>query len=365
MANTSSDSNSQTEQKAIIISSTAQPISATKKRVLSLTKLATLLLALAAIGLSIYNLLFTKHLEEKNQLNWEQKFHEIEQTLRQYENQALQRENEISRVEQQITILNQIKDNNAWQLQEVTYLLQLAELNLKYQHNPATAINLLTIADETIARLNQPQLNQLRQMLSRDMASIRVVQAIDVTGILATLQTIGERLKTLPAIIDKSELSANSMPSAPNQSAGAWWQKALEQIRQVLQQLISIHHYDETTKPLVTKDQQYLLTTLIHFHLSQAQWAALHYDQTLFQKNLQRAKELIQMAFGTSPEKTALLIELSELQQISLAVSMPELANTIASIPQLQQGDTKQPLPTAKTQPNKPEKSTLQESALV
>ncbi len=365
MANTSNDSNSQAEQKTIIIPSATQPTSTSKKLVLSLAKLTILVLTLAAIGLSIYNLLLTKHLEEKNQLNWEQKFHEIEQTLRQYENQALQRETEISRVEQQVAILSQIKDNNAWQLQEVNYLLQLADLNLKYQHDPATAINLLTLADEKIARLNQPQFNQLRQMLSRDIASIRVVQAIDVTGILAKLQTMSERLKTLPVIIDKQELSANSTQPAANQSIGAWWQKALEQIRQVLQRLIVIHHYDETTKPLVTKDQQYLLATLIHFHLSQAQWAALHYDQDLFQQNLQRAKELIQMTFGTSSEKTALLTECSELQQINLAVAMPELGNTMASIPQLQQDNTKPPLPMAKVQPNKPEKSTLQESALV
>ena len=188
---------------------------------------------------------------------------------------------------------------------------------------------------------------------------------MDVTGILAKLQTMIEQLKTLPIIVNTQPAQPTSTPLAFDQPAGIWWQRALQQTRQVLQRLVIIRHYDESTKPLITKDQQYLLTALIQTHLSQAQWAALHYDQTLLQKNLQQVQELTQVTFGTSPQKTAFLTELNELQQVNLAIPMPELTNTIASIPQLKQADTKQVPPASKEQPHKLEKPILQESALV
>jgi uroporphyrin-3 C-methyltransferase len=365
MVNSSIDSNNlPAETDSIVASSKLKQTDTVKK---SRWVFFVFLLALIALGLSGYNLYLTRKLQQTNASDLFQRFNEVQQTLGQFNDKASQTDSEILQLNQRVDKLNQVKQNNTWQMQEIDYLLHLANFNLKYQHDPATTISLLSLADERLAKLNNPQLNQLRQLLARDIASIKVIEAIDVTGILARLQALTEKIKTLPTLTAEPSTQTIAIGQNSGSLTGAWWQRALQQGLNALQHLVTIHHYDETTRPLITKEQQYLLTTLIEIYLSQAQWAALHYEQNLWQNNLQQALELTEMTFGTSPQKTAFLAELGQLKKLNLAIPMPDLSNTIANVPQahIKPSESEQALSQPKAQPAKPIKPTQQESALV
>lgn len=293
-------------------------------------------LALLALGACGYNYMLNLKLQRAQQVQFGQKFTPLEQNLTQLETKLSERQGQLAQLEQRLDNLSQIKDQNTWQLQEVAYLLQLADLNLKYQHDPEAALDLLLQADAQIAKLNQPKLIQLRQMLARDITSVRAVQTVDITGALTKLQALSEAVSNLPqrSLEPDQALEQAKSPTTPPVSAH-WWQKIAQQTWQVIQSLVTIRHYNETHHPILTQEQQFLLTSLIQFHLAQAQWAAIHYNQDLYQQNLQRAVQLTQTSFGNSPQKIAFSTELKELQSIHLTVVMPELTNTIATVNQL------------------------------
>jgi len=341
---------------------TTQPLDSKSKTLrYGLGTVCALSLALLALGACGYNLMLNLKLQRTQQAQFGQKFANLEQNLTQLEAKLSERQGQL---EQRLDNLTQAKDQNTWQLQEVVYLLQLADLNLKYQHDPEASLDLLLQADALIAKLNQPKFIQLRQMLARDITSVRAVQAVDITGALTKLQALSEAVNNLPQRSPESDqaLEQAKSPITTPPAPTHWWQTIAQQTWQVIQSLVTIRHYNETHHPVLTQEQQFLLTSLIQFHLAQAQWAAIHYNQDLYQQNLQRAAQLTQTSFGNSPQKIAFSTELKELQSLQLTVVMPELSNTIATVSQLAatQGQGQQ----KETTLNKP-KTLPQESALV
>lgn len=332
---------------------------APKKSYTSLYTMSGIMLSLIAVGISVYTLTINK----QQQKTFSQQVDSFRQELSQTNNKLQQRQIEIAQLEQHLYKITDSTNQNDWQMQAIAYLIQLADLNLRYQHDPNTAISLLTKADEQIAKLNNSRLTQLRQMLARDIASVRAVQAIDLTGILTKLQALAEQVNTIPTLTPEP-VNQKQPPAKIIQTNEIWYQRITHELWHAIKNLVTIRYYDTATKPLITEEQRYLLTTLIQTHLTQAQWAALHYNQALFQQNLQQAIELSQINFGNSPQKTAFLAQLTELQRTNLTLPMPELTNTLAFLSQLTSDASKNAAP-AKPITDKTDKSKPQESALV
>lgn len=320
----------------------------TKKRHCPVTaSLASLLLAISALGFCGYNLILLKQNQHQLQLTNTDQTNELNQKFIQLNNISMQQQAELAKVQQAISSLPQVNNTSNWYLQEISYLLRLADLNLKYQHDPAAALTLLTTADELAAKLNDPQLDKFRQQLAKDITTVQATQAIDMPGLLAKLNALSFQAKNLPALFKPEEPQAAKLTEQTIEPSQSWWQNLKQQFGHVLQKLVIIHHYEQNTQPLITKEQQNLVVAIVQLHFQQAEWAALHYQQDQFQQHLQQAYELIQTAFSSSPQKVALLNNLVELQKMHLTITPPDLSSTLAAIPNLssnnQQPSTKTP----------------------
>jgi uroporphyrin-3 C-methyltransferase len=332
-----------------------QPHEAIKSKrpiILAFFLILSLLLGLAAIGFCSYNFVIQKQIEEQQEATLQSNVAKLSHNIDQIADSLGQRQAELQQLEQQ-----QDKSEQ-WQLQEIYHAIRLADLNLKYGQDPGSALQLLSSVAQELAKVDDPKFDQLRQVLAKDIASIRALQTLDISSILVKLQALSEQILTLPVLNIVPPSQNQAPPSQTTITTHNWWQKSWQQTWQVIQQLVVIRHYDQTSRPLLTQEQQHLLATLIQMHLTQAQWAVLHYNQALFNQSLQQVFKLMQMNYSAGPQKAAFVSSLAELQAINLNLPKPELANTLAAIPMEQNSGPSSPKA-------RPTPSRKQEAALV
>lgn len=298
-------------------------------------KLAALALIGIGLGLSIYNLIIVKNLQQNQQAAYTQQTAEFKLQLAQQHTLLRQQQAALSQTQQQLTAITTNQTDNNWQLQEISYLVRLADLNLKYLHDPVPVLALLETADLQLRQMNNPQFDKLRQQLARDINSIRILQAIDIAGILAKLQALSDEVNKLPSLSNSMPPASLAEPQSTTVTTSQQrWQTAWQQVKQTLQNLVIIRHYDQAAQPVLSQEQKQLITLLIQMRLAQAGEAVLQRNQNLLQQNLQTAMQLVQINFGATPQKAALLSDLAALQQIQLLPTNPDLSNTLAAISQ-------------------------------
>ena len=87
-----------------------------------------------------------------------------------------------------------------WLLAEAEYLLKLANQRVVIEKNAENAVSLLEEADGILRDLRDPDLYAIRQVLQRDLASLRLVEKIDREGMYLSLLSLAEQVNALPVL---------------------------------------------------------------------------------------------------------------------------------------------------------------------
>ena len=220
------------------------------------------------------------------------------------------------------------KQNNhktQWILEQSRYLLELAQLNLNYQHDIKATITLLQTIDNYIADLNLPSLTDARETLATDIAALQAVPQVDVTGIITQLNALYLKAANLNT---KTTKIINSAPlKTKNNNTAKTWRQKLDDSWQALQKLIIIRHHDKPIRPLPTPQQHVLLIQRLQFLIQQAQWAVLHTNSNIYQESLQQAQKLINNYYSAkSPLTQSMLEQLESLEKININPELPTIA---------------------------------------
>ena len=85
-----------------------------------------------------------------------------------------------------------------WQLAEVEYLLRLANHRVRLERDADGATDLLTAADETLARLDDFAFHEVRALLAEETASLRAFEGADVAGVFLRLEAAKGLIDQLP-----------------------------------------------------------------------------------------------------------------------------------------------------------------------
>ena len=107
---------------------------------------------------------------------------------------------EIDTLSNQIAALRSQLDSNLdeWVLEETEQLILIAYQRLRFTGETGLAKQALQLADQRLAQLSGSGVNEVRRLLSSDIAALDSMPSIDVPGLLNELSALSAQVDTLP-----------------------------------------------------------------------------------------------------------------------------------------------------------------------
>lgn len=252
-----------------------------------------------------------------------------------------------------------LRNRDDWQRSEIERSLEVAAEQLQLTGNVGGALAALQTIDARLTSLNKPQFNGLRRAVARDIAKLKAMPSIDLSGAAIRLDDAINGIDTLPLVSSAQPLDAEqaaqapkarsaknakaaapaSAPAASTQagtgwSAGvrAWWGRLWGDVRNELGQIVQVRRVDQTEALLLSSDQAWFLRENLKLRLMNARLALLSRNDAVFRADLGRADALLSRYFDTqSPRVSAVQNLLAQVRTMVGTLEVPTLADSLAA----------------------------------
>ncbi len=260
-------------------------------------------------------------------------------------NRIARLEEELERVNDSRAALDQLyqeltrgRDDVA--LIEVERLLGLAAQELQLTGNVGAALAALQSADARLARLERPQLGNLRRAIGRDIERLRAVPAVDLTGIALKLDQIAQGVDGWPLLSEvtpRPARAAQTRAAAEKKGDAAATDDFAARLRAWLARefgdLVRIREVDTPEALLLSGAQQQLVRHQVRLRLLEARIALLARNDRLFRADLAEAQASIARYFDTKhPGAASAALQLRQLAASTLAVELPTLNDSLGAL---------------------------------
>lgn len=241
---------------------------------------------------------------------------------------------------QQLTDKQQLSNaelQKRWALQEVKYLLNVANQRAVLAHDVVGAIQALIMADKQLEALSDYRLHPLRAEIAEELMSLQSLTTLDIPGMAIQLQTLAAhvdklRVKKGPEV-DFSE-SPDTADIASTETPA--WKQAISDIWQQLRSLVVIRHEQSGEAAVLAPEQRYFLYQNLRLQLESARLALLNADNNSFQHSLKTATTWLDKYF-TGEERDAMLASLNSLAEQKIDVSIPDISGSLNWLEEYQQ----------------------------
>ncbi|HEY9200282.1 MAG TPA: uroporphyrinogen-III C-methyltransferase [Gammaproteobacteria bacterium] len=257
-------------------------------------------------------------------------FHE--QSLQQL-NQDLAVTTEISQQAMQLLQQNQ----RGWALAEIDYLLRMAHRRLQVARDIPGAIAALQGADSRIQQLGDLKLFKIRQQLNSDIAELKAIHQVDVSGIAMRLDENIRLVSELPFKSIQRAIEAQLPQTEETPQSEQSVEQSAEQIAEqqpgfvdslisTVKQIGDIKIHQRSIQLNQGEAQQADIQQQLQSHLLALRLAVLSYNQKQFHYELTQSIELLQQHYDEEDNRVAQLLEqLQSYQQLNLQQQLPEL----------------------------------------
>ncbi|MDR0805269.1 MAG: uroporphyrinogen-III C-methyltransferase [Enterobacteriaceae bacterium] len=221
-------------------------------------------------------------------------------------------------------------DASIWHLSEADFLVKMAARKLWIDLDTATAVNMLKSADKSLAEMNDPSLNEVRQAIIQDINSLNNVAPIDFDGIALTLNELSDQIMNLPLAStdwDNSPLKKDSTEVSDN--IQDWRQNLKHSWNSFMSEFITIRQRNvadnELTNPLLTPDQDTYLRENLRLKILIAARAVSQHQGELYKQSLESVSTWVRAYFDPDhPSTKAFLEQLDELSQQPISLDLPK-----------------------------------------
>lgn len=214
-----------------------------------------------------------------------------------------------------------------WALAEVEQVLLIASQQLQLAGNVKAALIAMETADARLARLDRPQLTQLRRTINRDMERLKAAPYVDVIGMAMRLDHVANTVDEL-ALSMEGRPSRGEMPAA-QAPAGFWarlWKEAIRDFRD----LIRIQNSQKPEAPLVAPEQAYFLRENLKIRLLGARLALLARDETGFRADLKAASDWLARYYDADDKSVASAQDaIRQLAQAEVSIVLPDISASL------------------------------------
>ncbi|WP_304985703.1 uroporphyrinogen-III C-methyltransferase [Coxiella-like endosymbiont] len=282
-----------------------------------LLSITALILALACIGsnIAIWRHLSTHQFERELaelRINLQQSQARMQATLN--ANQA-----DIAQLSQKFT-----KATSEKNIAEASYLIRLANMHLVVEKDFAVALQLLKMARQQLESSSQESLVLLKEAIDQDITNLSASALTKVTKLSDQLDQLKIDIGNLSPLPSKEFSEITSAKTEPTPEEKNWWEK-LKYNLGGLKKLFVIRRIDYPTLPLLEPQQTLFLKENIQLKLTQAQWALINRNYSLYQKSLSTAIQWLAEYDSNQTETAALIKRIQTLAAVDIEPTLPSL----------------------------------------
>jgi len=345
------------EQKPSVISASAPPASKASKKTTDKPKsgsnvlgLLALLIAIAALALAGWmyqqeQLLAAQ--EESNSAGFQSELKSLRasqaeftslisaqrEALSQLRSDASTRLDTLARRSQDLEVSVQslaTVNRQDWLLAEAEYLLRLANQRAQLSHDPRSAAQLLSSADEILRDLDDAGLHPVRAQLAKEIGALQSSAERDVEGSYLALQALANEAEKLK--IYKAP-SYEALEVTGEQSG---WQQRLQggltAAWEKLRSYIRIRHHEENFRAQLAPEQEAVLRASLQLMFEQAQLALLANQPELYQRALEKAASWLNRYYQLDEHRDALLQQINTLAEVKVDAELADISGSLRSL---------------------------------
>lgn len=217
---------------------------------------------------------------------------------------------------------------------EATYLIRLAHVHLMIDDNITLALQLLKIAEQRLQTITSVTATHLKSSISEDISALSAVPKVDLPNIITQLNQISEEVNQLPVQHKSSPKPTTS--NTVTTTSEHWWDKTKHNLSG-LKNLFIIRHIDSEKIPLISPQQIIFLKENVRLKLSEAEWATLHQQPTIYQESLTMAAKWLNEYGQNQPAIKPIVKKIQALALINIKPQIPALKSlkTLSSLSSL------------------------------
>ncbi len=252
-----------------------------------------------------------------------------------------------------------LRNRDDWQRAEIERSLEVASEQLQLTGNVSGALATLQTIDARLATVDKPQFRAMRRAVARDIAKLKAMPAVDLSGAAIRLDDAINGIDALPLVSSavplesgqaapasrgrparpgKGTVPASASAASPAAESGwsagvrAWWSRLWHDVRSELGQIVQVRRVDQTDALLLSFDQAWFLRENLKLWLMNARLALLSRNEAVFRADLGRADTLLARYFDTqSPRVVAEQTLLQQARASVGALEVPTLADSLAA----------------------------------
>ena len=219
-----------------------------------------------------------------------------------------------------------------WLFSESDFLLNNALRKLVLDNDVDTAVSLLKLADETLAKVNNSQSAAIRSAINQDLKQLLSVAGVDQNAVMQKLSQLANTVDELPVLDVNFGDDQNS--TKLSDSLSDWAENAEKSATSFLNHFIRISpKHGADRKELLAPNQDIYLRENIRLRLQLAIMAVPRQQNELYKQSLEAVASWIRSYFDTNAEVTqSFLKSVDELSEVSIYVDVPSQLQSLSML---------------------------------
>ena len=219
-----------------------------------------------------------------------------------------------------------------WLFSEADFLLNNALRKLVLDNDVDTAVSLLKLADETLAKVNNSQSAAIRSAINQDLKQLLSVAGVDQNSVMQKLSQLANTVDELPVLDVNFGDDQNS--TKLSDSLSDWAENAEKSATSFLNHFIRISpKHSADRKELLAPNQDIYLRENIRLRLQLAIMAVPRQQNELYKQSLEAVASWIRSYFDTNAEVTqSFLKSVDELSEVSIYVDVPSQLQSLSML---------------------------------
>lgn len=219
-----------------------------------------------------------------------------------------------------------------WLFSESDFLLNNALRKLVLDNDVDTAVSLLKLADETLAKVNNSQSAAIRSAINQDLKQLLSVAGVDQNAVMQKLSQLANTVDEL-AVLDVN-FGDDQNATKLSDSLSDWAENAEKSATSFLNHFIRISpKHGADRKELLAPNQDIYLRENIRLRLQLAIMAVPRQQNELYKQSLEAVASWIRSYFDTNAEVTqSFLKSVDELSEVSIYVDVPSQLQSLSML---------------------------------
>ena len=219
-----------------------------------------------------------------------------------------------------------------WLFSEADFLLNNALRKLVLDNDVDTAVSLLKLANETLAKVNNSQSAAIRSAINQDLKQLLSVAGVDQNSVMQKLSQLANTVDELP-VLDVN-FGDDQNTTKLSDSLSDWAENAEKSATSFLNHFIRISpKHGADRKELLAPNQDIYLRENIRLRLQLAIMAVPRQQNELYKQSLEAVASWIRSYFDTNAEVTqSFLKSVDELSELSIYVDVPSQLQSLSML---------------------------------